>query len=151
MAHRSNISDEKAARILVGLRDGKTPRELWTTPDLVKSYCAVHPEYAREALPLMEANIKAAALRKGAHLRNRPHCINGHSLSEHGRVAIRGKGYNNRQCRECERMRNQRGNRMKADVLVRVTARITAGSSITSCTKAGGSRVFSEVLDVGPL
>jgi hypothetical protein len=69
MARRCNISDDKADRILVGLRVGKTPREFWTTPERVRAYCAAHPEYGREALPLMEANAKAAFLRKGERLR----------------------------------------------------------------------------------
>jgi hypothetical protein len=54
------LSDEKVARILVGLREGKTPRLLGTTAARLKAYCAEHPEYGREAIPLIEANAKAA-------------------------------------------------------------------------------------------
>jgi hypothetical protein len=136
MAHRSNLSDEKAVRILAGLRDGKTPRLLSTTAGRLKSYCAANPEYGREALPLMEANTKAAWLRKGAHIRDKTHCISGHSFAEHGRVAIH-KGWKTRQCRACEVMRYRRGDVIKAAVLEKVTTRLIAGSSIGGFTKPG--------------
>jgi hypothetical protein len=130
------LSDEKAARILAGLRDGKTLRLLWTTAARVTAYCAAHPEYGNEAILLMEANAKAAFLRKGVHIRNKTHCINGHSFAEHGRVAIH-KGWKTRQCRACEVMRYHRGGIIKPAVLQRVTAGIIAGSPINSFTKPG--------------
>jgi hypothetical protein len=91
MAHRSKLSDEKAARILLGLRDGKTPRELWTTPEILKSYCAVNLEYGNEALPW--ANTKAALRRKGARLRDQTHCKHGHSLANARFFYQRSDGY----------------------------------------------------------
>jgi hypothetical protein len=135
-ATAKGLTDEKAARILPGLRAGKTPRLLWTTPDQLKSYCTTHPEYGREALPLMEANIKAACRRKGAHIRNKTHCINGHSFADHGRVAMH-KGWKTRQCRACEVMRYHQGGIIKPAVLQKVTAGILAGSSINTFTKPG--------------
>jgi len=50
-----------------------------------KAYCEAHPEYAREALPLLEAIRKAADLRKGERLRSKTHCVNGHLFAENAR------------------------------------------------------------------
>jgi hypothetical protein len=144
MAHRSNISDEKAARILAGLREGKTPRLLWTTPELIKAYCAAHPEYGREALPLMEANIKAAFLRKGAHLRNRPHCKYGHSL-EGARVYVKD-GYKFRFCLECRKVDDAKGGILKPAVGAKIKAALSLPTAtINSITHAGPRHIVSHV------
>ncbi len=132
------LSDEKAAKILVGLREGSTPSQLRVRRSLLQASIETHCEYKREALPLMEANAKAARLRKGAHIRNRTRCANGHSFAEHARVAMH-KGWMTRQCRACELMRYRRGGVMKLEVLKKVTARIAAGSSLNSFTTAGQS------------
>jgi hypothetical protein len=128
MAHRSNISDEKAARILSGLRDGKTPRLLWTTPDLVKSYCADHPEYAREAIPLMEANAKAAFLRKGARLRNLTHCKYGHPLSG-ANISYEPNG--RRKCLTCIKRREAAPLPPTQTQVDQVTAALNAGKTLS--------------------
>jgi hypothetical protein len=133
---RAGLSDEKASRVMIGLREGRTPRSFYVTIEVLKAYCDAHPEYAREALPLIQANAEAAKLRKGAHIRDKTHCINGHSLAEHARVAIH-KGWKTRQCRACETMRYRRGGVMKVGVLEKVTARIIAGSPINAFTKSG--------------
>jgi hypothetical protein len=130
------LSDEKAARILATFREGGTLRPFYLRAGRFDAYCKAHPEYARDALPLLEANRAAARLRKGAHIRGKTHCINGHSFAEYARVAVH-KGWTTRQCRACERMRYRRGGLMKAEVLEKVTARIIAGSSLSSFTKAG--------------
>jgi hypothetical protein len=130
------LSDEKASRMLVGLRAGRTPRSLYVAVTALTAYCNAHPEYGREALPLIEANAKAAHLRKGAHIRNKTHCINGHSFAEHGRVAMH-KGWKTRQCRACEVMRYHQGGIITPEVLQKVTARIISGSPINSFTKGG--------------
>ncbi len=59
------LSDEKAARMMVALREGRTRRTFRVTPARL-AYFKAHPEYALEALPLMEANAKAAFLKKGS-------------------------------------------------------------------------------------
>jgi hypothetical protein len=100
------LSDEKAARMITALREGRTLRTFGVKVPRLEAYFKAHPEYAQEALPLIEANAKTAHLRKGAHIRNKTHCINGHSLAEHGRVAMH-KGWKTRQCRACEVMRYQ--------------------------------------------
>jgi len=61
------LSDEKAARMLVAMREGRTLRKFSITRNCprFKTYCEAHPGYAREALPLAAANQKAADRRKG--------------------------------------------------------------------------------------
>jgi hypothetical protein len=129
------LSDEKAARMMVALRQGRTLRLFGVKAQRLEAYFKAHPEYARAARPLILANSKAAFLRKGAHIRNKTHCINGHSFPEHGRTAMH-KGWMTRQCRACEVMRHRRGGVMKAEVLEKVTARILGGSSLSSFTKS---------------
>jgi hypothetical protein len=97
------MSDDKALRILPGLRAGLTLKQLREVPRRFQAYCDAHPDYAREARPLEAANAAAARNRKGARIRDKTHCVNGHLLAEHGRVAVH-KGWVTRQCRACERM-----------------------------------------------
>lgn len=144
MAHRSNLSDEKAVRILAGLRNGKTPRLLWTTADRLKAYCAARPEYGREALPLMEANIKAAFLRKGAHLRDRTHCKHGHSLE--GARTYKKDGYTFRFCVECRKVDDAKGGILKSEVSAKIKAALNSPTAtINSITHAGPRRLVSHV------
>jgi hypothetical protein len=86
----SGLTDEKATRIMLGLRTGKTLRKLWVKAPRLEAYFSTHPEYAQEARPLIEANVNDARLRKGAYLREKTHCVNGHALAEHARVAMQG-------------------------------------------------------------
>jgi hypothetical protein len=127
MAHRSNISDEKAVRILVGLRDGKTPRVVGTTADCLKAYCAAHPEYGREAIPLLEANVKAAFLRKGARLRNLTHCKHGHPLSG-ANISYEPNG--RRKCLTCVNRRNLAPRPPTQQQIEEVTAALNAGKPL---------------------
>jgi hypothetical protein len=130
------LSDEKAVRMMIALREGRTLRTFGVRPARLQTNFTDHPEFAREARPLMEANTKAAHLRKGAYLREKSHCVNGHSLAEFGRVAMH-KGWMTRQCRACEVMRYRRGGIMKPAVLEQVRARIAAGSPPNRFTKPG--------------
>lgn len=130
------LSEEKAARMMAALREGRTLRLFGVKAPRLDTYFKAHPEYAQEALPLIGANAMAAHLRKGAHIRNKTHCINGHSFAEHGRVAMH-KGWKTRQCRACEVMRYHRGGVIKPEVLQKVTARIISSSPINSFTKGG--------------
>jgi len=59
------LSDAKAAKMLEGIRGGSTLRPFHERVARFKAYCDAHPEYAAEALPLLEANNKAANARKG--------------------------------------------------------------------------------------
>jgi hypothetical protein len=81
------LSDEKAARMMAALREGGTLRSFGVRPPRLEAYFKTNPEYAQEALPLIAANVQAAKLRKGARLRNKTHCANGHSYAS--TVALR--------------------------------------------------------------
>jgi hypothetical protein len=50
--------------MMAGLRDGRTLRTLYVSHAQFKNYCAAHPEHGREALPLLDANKKAAFKRR---------------------------------------------------------------------------------------
>jgi len=63
------MSDDKALRILPGLRAGLTLKQLREVPRRFQAYCDAHPEHAREACPLEAANAAAARHRKGARIR----------------------------------------------------------------------------------
>ena len=68
------MSDDKALRILPGLRAGLTLRQVGEVPRRFNAYCDAHPEYARETRPLEAANAEAARRRKGDSLRTTTHC-----------------------------------------------------------------------------
>jgi hypothetical protein len=72
-----NLSNEKAVRMMVALRNGETLRQFSVHSLRLKAYFEAHPQYAQEARPLIEANAKAALLRKGVH-RGKTHCKYGH-------------------------------------------------------------------------
>jgi hypothetical protein len=78
------LSDEKAAQMMVALRGGGTLNKFGVRAPRLEIYFNAHPGYALEARPLIEANAKAALLRKGARFRNQAnqtHCMRGHPLS----------------------------------------------------------------------
>jgi hypothetical protein len=129
------LSDEKAARMMAGLRDGRTLRTLYVSHAQFKTYCAAHPEHAQEALPLIEANAKSARLRKGERLRSKTHCKHGHSLVD-ARIYF-CKGYIKRDCRTCWKIRSKRGGAITTEVLGKVTAALEHGATIGSFTGAG--------------
>jgi hypothetical protein len=54
------LSDEKAVRMMLALREGRTLRSFGVKAPRLKAYFKSHPEYAREALPLIEANKQSA-------------------------------------------------------------------------------------------
>src|SRR5216684_4855367 len=132
-----DLSDEKAARMMAGLRDGRTLRTLYVRRAQFKTYCEAHPEHAQEALPLIEANAKSARLRKGERLRSKTHCKHGHSLAD-ARIYF-CKGYIKRDCRTCWKIRSKRGGAITTEVLGKVTAALEHGATIGSFTGAGRS------------
>jgi hypothetical protein len=89
------LSNEKAARMMAALCQGRTLRTFGVKTPRLEAYFKAHPEFAREARPLIEANAKAAHMRKGARLRDRPHCKHGHSLE--GARTYTKDGYDRRQ------------------------------------------------------
>jgi hypothetical protein len=136
------LSDEKAARMMAALRDGQTLRKFGVKPPRLEAYFTSHPEYAQEARPLIEANTKAANLRKGAINGSKTHCIHGHSLAD-ARVYYQN-GWIKRDCRTCWKIRGQLGGIIKPEALAKVTAALQNGASVgqvTSGKPIGGGPV----------
>jgi hypothetical protein len=77
----TGLSDEKAARIMIGLRGGGTLRRFAVKASRFEAYCKAQPDYAREAKALLSENLQASNLRKGAAKRALTHCKYGHPLS----------------------------------------------------------------------
>jgi hypothetical protein len=127
------LSDEKAARMMVALREGRTLRKFGVKSARLEAYFAAHPEYAEEVRPLIEANAKAAGLRKGAHHRNKTHCKNGHPFAVYGRPNM-NKGCMTRQCRLCDYHRIKRGGLIKPEMVVKVRTALERGLTIRAIT-----------------
>jgi hypothetical protein len=136
-ASKPGLRDEKAARMMVALRAGKTLRKFCVKARRLELYFKTNPEYAREARPLIIANSKAANLRKGAHNSSKTHCIHGHTLVD-ARVFYQN-GWIKRDCRTCWQIRSKLGGVIRPDVLEKVTAALKGGATIGSLTVAGGS------------
>jgi hypothetical protein len=104
----------------------------------VEAYCAANPEYAREALPLMEANAKAAYSRRGARLRSRTHCKNGHSFAG-ARVYIKD-GYSFRFCLECRKADDAKGGILKPAIAEKIKTALKAPTATISGIVHAGPR-----------
>ena len=102
LATPKGFSDEKAARMMVALREGRTLRKFGVKPPRLEAYFAAHPEYAQEARPLIEANAKAARLRKGDPLRTTTHCRAGLHLMTGDNVFFDGS-HGRKRCLACRR------------------------------------------------
>jgi hypothetical protein len=122
------LSDEKAARMMAALREGQTLRTFKVRPPRLQAYFESHPEYAREALSLIEANDKAARLRKGARLRNLTHCIHGHPLSG-SNISYEPNG--RRKCLTCVKRRNLAPRPPTQQQIEQVTAALNAGKNLS--------------------
>lgn len=154
LATPKGLSDEKATRMMVALREGQTLRKFGVKPPRLEAYFAAHPDYAREARPLIEANAKAARFRKGTRNGTKTHCINGHSLAD-ARVYYQ-YGYIKRDCRTCWKIRGQRGGVMKPEALVKVKAALSSGATIGQIIHGrpvGGGRadLSLRIVDAGML
>jgi hypothetical protein len=134
------MSDDKAMRILPGLRAGLTLRQLGDVPRRFNDYCDAHPEYAREARPLEEANAAAARRRKGDSLRTTTHCRAGLHLMTGDNVIFDGT-YGRKRCLACRRGSSARAPLMSIEVADRVKLALQRGASIGQITQgkpAGG-------------
>jgi hypothetical protein len=131
-ATAKGLTDEKAARMMTALRRGQTLRTFGIRAPRLVAYFKAHPEYAREAQPLIEANNKAALLRKGARLRDLTHCKYGHSLAD--AYVSHQAGYIKRDCRTCWAIRQKRAGPIKPDIAKKVEALLRRGASVTSFT-----------------
>jgi hypothetical protein len=93
----------------------------------LEAYFKAHPEYARDALALMEANAKAAFKRRGEHFRALTHCKRGHPLSD-ARIRYY-KSWTVRDCLRCMEIRRATGGIMKPETLAKVKAAFERGGT----------------------
>jgi hypothetical protein len=120
-------------RTLTALREGGTLRTFGVKASRLEAYFQVHPEYAQEALPLIEANTKAARLRKGARTRNLTHCRNGHPYSGENLV----NSPEGRRCHICIEKSHAENRTMSEGQARRVIESLNAGGTIRSVTASG--------------
>lgn len=138
------LSQERAARFLIALREGTTPHIFGVNSKSLDLYFATHPEYAREARPLLEANAIAARRRKGARLRERPHCKHGHSLE--GARLYKKDGYFFRFCAECRKVDDAKGGILKPTVAEKIKAVLKSPTAtIKSIVRAGPGHLVTYV------
>jgi hypothetical protein len=130
------LSDQKAARMMAALHEGRTLRLFGVRPARLKAYFKCHSEYAREAIPLIKANARAAYLRKGERNRSVTHCVNGHLLAISARVVMHN-GYLSRRCNACDYMRYKRGGIIKPSIFVKVKTALQRGLTINAITNGG--------------
>lgn len=128
------ITDKTAARLMEGLRVGKTPRVFSITPARLEAYLQANPEYAAEARPLLVANAKAALDRKGSVHRLTTHCRSGLHPMTGNNVDIDGT-HGRRRCRACRLLSAAKASPMDADIAARVKAAIERGANLTQITK----------------
>ena len=130
----TGLSEEKAIRMIIALREGRTLRTFAVKPARLEAYLDAHPVYAQEARPLIEANAKAAQLRKGMTLKSRTHCKLGHPLSG-ANLLFHSKGW--RCCRMCDAKSHEENRRLSDHQARRVVDALNEGKTIADITKGG--------------
>jgi hypothetical protein len=151
LATPKGLSDEKAARMMGALRDGQTLRLFSVAGPRLEAYFATHPDYAREARPLIEANAKAALLRKGANYRNKTHCKHGHPLS--GDNLYLAPLRNERKCRTCVGLRLKNPKPADHAKIEKAAAALIAGQTITQICRGivCAKKISEPILNFGKL
>jgi hypothetical protein len=138
------LSEEKAARMMAALRGGGTLNKFGVKARRLEAYFNAHAEYALEARPLIEANAKAAQLRKAAGRRSRTHCSRGHLFTLETTRYRKDQNDPRRECKICERKRALHGNTIKPGSTEQVRALLKKNARISSFTAAGhGGYVMS--------
>jgi hypothetical protein len=140
------IPPEMAIEFVAKLKAGSTVRKLtgggrilgpaMVSYDRFKKHCELNPEWAVEALRISDVNSR---LGKGARLRNRTHCRNGHPLAD--AFVSHQAGYTKRDCRSCWRIRQKQAPPIKPEVARKVEILLRRGSPISSFT-TGGSKSY---------
>jgi hypothetical protein len=142
-ATAKGLSQEKAVQMMAALREGRTLRKFGVKPARLEAYFAANPEYAREARPLIEANAKAARLRKGDSLRTTTHCRAGLHLMTGDNVLIDGT-HGRKRCLACRRASSAHAPLMSSEVLQKVKFALQRGASLGQITQGkptgGGER-----------
>jgi hypothetical protein len=136
------LTEGKAARMMAALHGGRTLRTFGVRAPRLEAYFKAHPEYAREALPLIEANNKAALRRKGDSLRSTSHCRAGLHPMTAENVFFDGT-HGRRRCLACRRASSNHAVLISPEVAEKVRSALQAGASLTQVTAgrpAGGGK-----------
>ena len=143
------LTDEKAARMIVGFRAGRTLRTFGVKPARLEAYFSLHPEYAAEARPLLDANAKVALYHKGDALRSTTHCRSGLHQMIAENIFMDGT-HGRRRCRACRRISSLKASPMSDDIAARVRMALERGASLTLITNGksigAGKRDRSSVI-----
>jgi hypothetical protein len=143
------LSDEKAARMMVALREGRTLKKFGVKAPRLEAYFAAHLDYAREARPLITANATAARLRKGDSLRTTTHCRAGLHLMTADNVFADGT-HGRKHCLACRRTSSAYAPLMSVGVAQKVKGALEAGASLSQITSGkligGGKKDRSFVI-----
>src|SRR5947209_2539835 len=123
------LSDEKAARMMTALREGRTLRLFGVKAPRLEVYFKTHPEYAQEALPLIATNNEAARRRKGDRLRTTTHCRAGLHLMIGDNVVADGS-HGRKRCLACRRIGKAQATVMRPEVVAAVKQALQSGATI---------------------
>jgi hypothetical protein len=141
-ATAKGLSDEKAAQMMDRAPRGPNAEVVRREAGALGSLLRSQPGIAREARPLIEANAKAARLRKGDSLRTTTHCRAGLHLMTGDNVLIDGT-HGRKRCLACRRASSLDAPLMPVEVAQRVKQALQAGASlgqITSGKPIGGGK-----------
>jgi hypothetical protein len=135
------LSEGKAVRMMVALREGRTLRTFGVRAPRLEAYFEAHPEYALVARPLIEANAKAAFLCKGESKRKLTHCKYGHPLS--GDNLYLAPGRKERKCLACLKRRGELERRISEQQTRRVIEALNNGGTIATITHSGPNYIVN--------
>lgn len=150
---QTGLTEERAERIMLGLREGKTFRELWIRGPEIKAYFAAHPEYEREARPLIEANKRAAQARKGNYFRSKTHCKRGHPLTPDNVYLFPYRNALGRKCKLCTKLHSEAPPPPTEDQVKRVTAALNSGQTLNLIClgRTAGKKVADRIIGYNKL
>jgi hypothetical protein len=117
--------------MMTALRNGQTLRLFAVRSARLREYFNSHPDYACEAVPLMEANKKLAIQRKGNKYRDLTHCKYGHPLSGDNVYLYLAPGRRERRCYACITRRHNAPLLPTQEQVQRATAALNAGKTIS--------------------
>jgi hypothetical protein len=126
---------EMAVEFMTKLEAGSTVRRLtgggkksgpaMVSYDRFKKHCELNPTWAAQARKISDVN---GRLGKGARLRNRTHCLNGHPFA--GKNLYIFPGGKERKCVTCMKLRYEAPVPATAEQIQQVTAALNAGKTI---------------------
>jgi hypothetical protein len=128
------LSEEKAARMMAALREGRTLRTFGVRAPRLEAYFKLHPDYEREARPLIAGNAKAAHLRKGEGLRPTTHCRAGLHLMTGDNVYLDGT-HGRRRCVACRKCSSYQAPLMSAETAAKVAKALERGATLSDIVK----------------